>query len=800
MTIDASRGRTWLAMVLFFLSGAAALVYEISWTRQIGLIVGQTADAAAIVLASYLGGMALGYLLGERWRSRVPPLRGYAVAELSVAAWACAVPLLLVLSESRLISAVLASDQTTIRMATRAVFSAAVLLPGTIALGATLPFMAAFVTTDDRRSASAVPLAYAMNTAGAFAGVLAATFWLLAHAGVRASSLLAAGCSGVCGVAALVLGHCDSSRPTSSNSSHGPKDPSCHALPGSLRWPAVAALSGFGTLALEILYTRLFSLVFHNSTYTFGVVVAAFLLSLAVGSAAVAGFSRRFSTEALICFGGLGGAAAIPGSVMLFVRMTGFRYFHFGDTFHSYVAGAFGLALLVVAPPIALLGMILPAAWKAAAAHPSNTESVGRLAAINTFAGAAGALLAALFVRPWLGLWGAFWLVAALMAGIPLVAGIHRRMTYGITVGLSVLFGGLLMTTTATRALESGLDAGKDVVRRWESAHGWIDVVRDKRNQSFQVRQNLHYGHGFTGTTAVRERRQGHLPLLLHPQPEEVLFLGLGTGITASAVPAHLDVRRATIVELIPEVVEAARELSEFNEGVVDAPNVEVRIDDARHFLATSGRQFDVIVSDLYVPWESETGYLYTVEHYTLVREQLKAGGLFCQWLPLYQVGTREFELIADSFAAVFPSTELWWGQIDSRRPIIALIGTHAPLRVASHDLNSRIAAVESLSNGSDPYLASATLFRELNAGAWPRRLDRLLNTDEHPRVEFMAPVSQRQSTLLQGRRLRAWFDEVLPKLSEPAQLDGEQSPSESQRRRVWVRFLLFGESPASAG
>ncbi len=119
-------------------------------------------------------------------------------------------------------------------------------------------------------------------------------------------------------------------------------------------------------------------------------------------------------------------------------------------------------------------------------------------------------------------------------------------------------------------------------------------------------------------------------------------------------------VDRAAVVELIPQVVEAAQLLGAANRGIVDHPKVEVRVDDARHFLRRTDRRFDVIVSDLFVPWESRAGYLYTDEHYAAVRRCLSPGGLFCQWVALYQVGPADFELIADTFAASFPVATLW--------------------------------------------------------------------------------------------------------------------------------------------
>ncbi|MCC7425228.1 MAG: fused MFS/spermidine synthase, partial [Planctomycetaceae bacterium] len=326
----------------------------------------------------------------------------------------------------------------------------------------------------------------------------------------------------------------------------------------------------------------------------------------------------------------------------------------------------------------------------------------------------------------------------------------------------------------------------------------WIDVVHDVRNDRWQVRQNLHYSHGASGGSASRERRQGHLPLLLHPHPDQVLFLGLGTGITASAVRTHPSVTDATIVELIPEVVEAAKLLSEFNADILNAPNVCVVVDDARHFLSATPQRFDVIVADLYVPWESQTGYLYTVEHFEQVCRHMNKGGLFCQWLPLYQVGTKEFEWIANSFATVFPHTTIWWGQIDAKRPIVALIGTEQPLLLPSEELSRRISHISNLADGTDAYLGTPENVLSLCAGVWTCPPAARLNTDEYPQVEFSAPISQGDATLLTGRSFRRWYDAVLSQIPEASLSGFPRTAATIRPSRLWVRELLFGTSSST--
>lgn len=796
-----------LVYAIFLLSGAAALIYEISWSRQIGLLFGHTAQAAAVVLWAYFTGLGIGYAVGGRLARQVNPLKAYSIAECLAAVWACLLPIILATLESSSGLSLMMSDSALIQSLLRGAFCLCLLLPATTALGATLPFMAEFLARSNSPQSNRIFVAYGMNTLGAFLGVASTTMFLLVTVGVRSSSYLAAGLSGLCAAAAWVAASRGGSRiaapgvesPTSPDGDAlalQSRDPQLSAL-NSLHWNLFAALAGFGTLALEVLYTRLFSLVFHNSTYTFGAVVAAFLLALALGSFVAAPLLSRFRPETILATCSGLGAIAVAVSVYVFLCVTRLEYFDAGRSFAVYFTSAFGLVLLVVLPPVALLGVILPTVWKGAVGrHGIAGRTVGQLTTVNTLAAAAGAVSASFVLLPTLGLWASFGLIVFILA---LIAGSlqlrERRTGTALLAGLTSLIAIFLLGT------EPGPDdcllanTDEQIVRRWHSAYGWIDVVRVQPDNTLKVRQNLHYRFGATGVKAAREYRQAHLPLLLHPQPREVAFLGLGTGLTAAGAIPHPEVEQITIVELIPEVVDAARLLGEHNFGLVDRPEVDILIDDARHALLTSTKRFDVIVSDLFVPWESETGYLYTVEHYSVARRRLREGGLFCQWLPLYQLGAGEFELIADSFATVFPHTTIWWGQLQSRRPILALIGTEEPIEMNAQIINGRLDHLEKSALARDDEIRTAQHLYERLAGRWlPRNPDRL-NTDEHPRVEFLTPLSHRNRRLLQDRVLELFYDSVLAPMPESEIRFTPDSTGDAVRRRALQRLILFGDN-----
>ncbi|WP_425399038.1 fused MFS/spermidine synthase [Aeoliella sp.] len=794
---------TLFAGAAFFVSGAASMVYEVSWSRQIGLLFGHTVQATAVVLAAYFAGMAVGYLLGGKWAARVSPLIGYGLAELVVAGWAVLIPSILWRFETQAFVILLSSASAGWQTASRVIFAFLLLLPATTALGATLPMMAELLANQSQSSEtntlrfSRISMAYALNTAGAFVGTLLASSFLLCAIGVRTSSYLAAAMSGGCATLVFLWAlsttavHHVTSTPCDKKNDNGSNLDESR----SRCWMSLAAISGFVAITLEVLYMRVFSLVFHNSTYTFGAVIAVCLASIASGAALTARLQRSFHATTLVGWVACLGAITTLSSVLIFIRLTNLDYYSYGDSFFQYMSSAFTLVAIVVSPPLTLVGMILPLAWASTGHGNEAGQSVGQITAVNAIAASSGAMVASFLLLPCIGLWQSFVVCALLL----LITGLLFLVANGQLA--SACCFAPIVTALAILMLYCPIDSaynrhqlGETIYRRWNSPYGWIDVVKQP-NSSYAVRQNLHYRFGRTGDF-IREHRQAHIPLLLHERPEDVLFTGLGTGLTAGGAISHREVERIVVVELIPEVVEAAQLLADYNQRVVDHPRVSVRIDDARHYLLASGRRFDVIVSDLFVPWESETGYLYTVEHYRAVRQRLKPRGIFCQWIPLYQVGWRDFELIADSFASIFPVTTVWWGEMNTARPIVALIGCENALELDATRITQRLATLRHTIGSADSILQSVERLFIYYQGDWESCQASLVNSDEHPRVEFLAPVSNGDQNMLTGVTLLEYFDRVLCDLqcdSVQMNCSTESKSASAQQRSAWRRLILFG-------
>jgi len=804
------RLRRCVVYVVFFFSGAAALTYEISWARQIGLLLGNTASAAATVLASYFVGLALGYAVAARLAERTRrPLVAYGVLELTAAAWALSVPLVLSWLEAGRLASLSYTFTPLWRNALRAAICLVLFLPATTALGGTLPLMARWVDYENAAPIGRIAWAYGLNTFGGLVGVLVATIVLLSQVGVVASSYVAAAVSAACGVIAITFALIAASGqrqvPESAVTSPRGRAPR--------NGPAISVLvgiSGFVTLGLEVLYTRLFALTFHNSTYTFGLVVAVVLMALSMGAWLAAWAQHRWNARQAAGWAFLLGGAATAVSILLFVDQSGLGYFHGGNSFAAYMAASGGLVAFIVLPPALLLGAVLPLLWSAACSrglqarandmdsafedvadwkpHPTSAAVVGRLTAVNTLSAAGGALAASFVTLPWLGLWTSFAALAATcLLGSALLLGSRRAPMFWLSL---VVAACVVLAAWRTTVFQQAVPEGKTLVRRTEGAYGWIDVLRDNSTGELSLRENVNYTHGSTASGRW-ERRQSHIPLLLHRQPRDVLYLGCGTGATAGGATMHESVQAITIAELIPEVIDAARLFDASNLGVIDDPRTKIHLDDARHYLLATERRFDVIVSDLFVPWESKTGYLYTVDHYEIARERLKPDGIFCQWLALWQLGEGEFEMIADSFASVFPNATLWWGKVEYDRSIIGIVGSERALSIDADDLGDRLRSIYR-HGPEDARLNRPGELARRYIGRWHVRENAVLNTDEHPRLEFAMPLTYANRETLKRRRLQMYDRDALATLPQTGlRVANFYEAATRQQRRDWQQLQL---------
>jgi spermidine synthase len=390
------------------------------------------------------------------------------------------------------------------------------------------------------------------------------------------------------------------------------------------------------------------------------------------------------------------------------------------------------------------------------------SRPLGELTAANLLGGAAGALGAGFVLLPALGIRGA--LLATIVGYVVLADVVAPRTLRLRPLGWAVLLVAAVLPPTRVPLVRPP-DASY-VVRAVREGPGGVAAVVDS-GRDLKLKLDGSYTLGGSGD-ARGDRRMGLVPLLLHPAPQRAAFIGVATGITASAAVAA-GVPDITVIELVPDVVSLAREhFGTLNAGLLERPDVRIVVDDGRRFLAGTRERFDVIVSDLFIPWHAGTGNLYARETFALAARRLAPGGLFCQWLPLYQLAREEFDVVARTFLEVFPQATLWRAEFYPERPAVGLVGQMTPRPVDLTVLEARLARLPAWVQ--DPLFASPDGVVLLYAGDLTAAAGLFagapLNTDDHPVIEFRAPRHARRAPpgdagWFVGERLAAFYGDL---------------------------------------
>jgi spermidine synthase len=705
-------------------SGFAGLGYQIVWTRQCSLWLGNEAAAVLAVVTAFLGGLAAGGLtLGARIESSAHPVRWYAGCELVIALW------------SVVLLSGLPAFSTWIQTATGVAPSPAwqwcvafsgtflLFLPATGAMGATLPAMER-LTAELHADARSIAALYAGNTFGAVLGVLGATFWLIPALGLARSAAVCIALSLLCGVIAL-FAFPKTAEPVQSA-------PGDRALARALL--SRLALTGFLGIGYEVVVVRVLSRVTENTVYTFALLLAVYLVGSAAGAAAYQRWcegrrNRDGLTDSLLAFLA---AACLAGTASLWAaeRVKAWALDAFGGSMAAALVAEASLALLSFGPSALLMGAVFSHLSRCASAAG---VSFGRALGVNLLAAAAAPVICGVLGVPL----GAKY--ALLLITLGYLAAAARRAWSTRTV-LVPAAATLLVALFAPPLTFLEVPEGGRVVSHQEGVAAAVSVVEDATG-ALRLHINNRQQEG-SSATLYADARQAWLPLLLHPAPRHALFLGLGTGVTASSA-AEDPTLQVDAVELSPEVVAASTHFTDrFADGA--ATRLHVVAADARRYVRASDRHYDVIVSDNFHPARGGSGALYTVEHFAAVRRRLSAGGVFSQWLPLHQLDLETLRSIVRSFVTVYPRG---WAMI------------------ATNSLETPVLGL--VARAGDGHFDAKALQRRLSHAALPQQLTRLgledelsvlgsfvagppalesfagnaaANTDDHPVVAYRAP------------------------------------------------------------
>lgn len=834
-----------LIYVLFFLSGAAALVYQVVWVRSLTLVFGGSHLAVTAVLSIFMGGLAIGaHAVGRRVDRIEKPLRLYGLLELGVAVSALVFAGLMQIYPSVYVALARGRDDAALYLtAIRMLFSVVALIVPTVLMGATLPVLSRFVTRQPEHLRSHLSFLYGLNTLGAVFGALLAGFVFLRLFSVSATLSFAVATSALIGLVSIAL----QNKAAAVFSAEGTRAaPVAAEAPGAgspggtgetrdplpirlVLWGI--GLSGFCALGYEVLWTRILTIAVGASVYGFTIILVAFLTGIALGSAAYGAVTKVFRiadprTRRLVAWFGLTqvviGFSALLVTVYLrdvpanAVRL---QSYFLGPKFGSFPArvwASFALAFLYMVVPAFFMGAAFPIAGEAFAKHRKAVgRAVGDVLASNTVGAILGAAMSGLLLIRFFGIERSLQLLTVLNIGFGLVVIASLRKPRWMSAGIAA----------CTLAVIGFLAVNQDAARIWDRKY--FAVFRSNQPEAFgtpeKIREAvdntdvLYYAEGIESTVSVIKVKGGeqafltngrveasthlpelqlqftlgHLPMLLTRNPKDVLVVGVGSGMTAGASVVHPGVERVTLVEIEPRVLGVAKTFEAFNHRVLDSPKVTVVLNDGRNFLMTTNRTFDVITADPVHPWFKGAGYLYASEYFALAAAHLRPGGVMAQWLPIYELTAQDLESAVKTFQQHFPHTLMWLTHYDA-----VIAGSNSAFRIDEAELERRIAEPAVAGDLGKVSMGSATdlLSYFVMGTAGMKRFGQAgtLNTDDHLYLEFSAPFSIATPAVMAAniQAIAGLRESILPYLKPAAD---PQAREEQQKR--WALQLAAGRA-----
>jgi spermidine synthase len=749
-------------LLLFVGSGCAALIYEVVWFQLLQLVIGSSAVSMGVLLGTFMGGMCLGSYLLPRFIGREShPLRIYAYLELGIAL--CGVVILVGMPLLNSVYVTVSGGAGVLGIIMRGVAAAICLLPPTLLMGATLPAISRWVESTPE-GVSWLGFFYGGNIAGGVVGSLLAGFYLLRVYDLAVATFVAVALNVAVALLGILIAK---AAPTIQTIASDREERNVKPVPGAWAVYLAIALSGMTALSSEVIWTRLLSLLFGGTVYTFSLILGVFLFGLGIGSSLGSAIGRA-SARPRVVFGWcqmLLCAAIAWASWMLTDSMP---YWPVNPSITSDAWFNFQLDIVrcmwVVLPGAILWGASFPLALASLVSRGQDPgRLVGGVYAANTIGAIVGSLCASLLLVVWLGSQHAtqlLILISALSGLLVLSTGASEepagrtQLAGTVTIIAAAAVAGLLSRTihpipgifaaygryTATRLGQA------DVIYMGE---GWNATVAVTRLQGGIL--NYHNAGKVQASSEPQDMRLqrmlGHLTTLIPRQAKKVVVIGCGAGVTAGAVSIDPAVEHQTIAEiepLVPKVV--AKYFGEHNFHVVDNPKVHIRIDDARHYLLTTDEKFDAITSDPLDPWVKGAAMLYTEEFFTLAKSKLNPGGAITLFVQLYESNTEAVKSEIATFMKVFPNGVVWGNTNNGAGYDLVLLGQVEDTKIDVDAIQAKLQRPEyapmaqslreiGMNSAVDLFSTFAGRAKDLQ----PWLADAAINRDRNLRLQFLA-------------------------------------------------------------
>lgn len=641
-------------LLLFFLTGATALGYQLVWTRMFANGLGHEMPAVLAVVAAFMAGMALGArVLGTAIARSVHPGRWYAALELVVGVWGALSCIVIPLANRVGIAWIgFGSPRSDSGRQWQATFilTFIALLPATMAMGASFPAMARLLPG---RSIGAL---YASNTLGAMAGILGMVWWLMPAVGLRASAMALAGMNLSVAIGAWLVARAPLTVEVETEATI------------TRRHFVTVFITGLLAIGYEVVGVRVLSQVMENTVYSFAAALAVYLLGTALGAAWYQRFGGQRSLESLLCGSSLACLAGVWIMSKAQVIYDALRN-SMGDSTANVMLAEMLLACAVFLAPTFFMGAIFSLLLQ------TSGQRLSRLFAVNTLGSALAPVVFGVLLLPLL---GSKWALSIILFSYFLLVARWTRWRLAFPL---MAVAGLLALPAHLRIIQ--VPPGGSLVEYREGTMASVAVVQDAAGDK-TLTVNNRFQMGGTAAAAA-EYRQAHLPLLLHPNPRQLLFLGIGTGITLGATALHPGIWGRG-VELLPEVYKMIPHFKPHNflpdDGMgwgFENSALRAQVGDARRFIQAAFRfDYDVIIADLFHPARDGAGTLYTKEHFAAVRARLDEDGLFCQWLPLHQMDETMLRVVIRTFLEVFPKAQAYLLHWNVDVPVMGLFGANS--------------------------------------------------------------------------------------------------------------------------
>jgi len=674
---------------IFFLSGVAALIFETLWFRQAGLAFGNSVWASALVVSSYMAGLAVGNGLAARYGRRLEnPIVVYAGLELAIGVSGMALVLLLP-SFTNVFASLLRPffETTALLQPARFLIAFGVLLAPAIAMGATLPVLVRAVGGGERSFGQVLGLLYGINTLGAVVGAITSEFVWIPLVGIIGSGLVAAGFNVAAAALALAIaGRARAARPTEDERAESGTRP--------IGWKALPLLlASFGSggilLALEVVWFRILTLLLPNLPEVFAWLLAVVLCGIALGGL-LASIWLRFHP----------GAANYVSAVALFSgAVTVASYVatpaiadHFGAPNPIDSSLIFKLSIPLMFGVSLFSGVLFPLLGQRLRKElASDVRSAGLLTLANTAGATLGPLAAGFILLPRIGMERSIHLLA-LAYGVVAILTIPREALRPWSLRKSVIVGAFALFAFAIVQFPFGLMANfyqRSIIERFQSGEKLLQVREGPLQTTAYTRWDYlgqpeyyrlvtdSYSMSSSGLTGRRYMSlYTYIPLALHPGASDALLISFGVGTTARSLTDTEEFDHIDFVDISRDVLDMSKLRFTPEENPLNDPRVEVHIEDGRYFLNTTDRRYDLITAEPPPPEVAGVVNLYTQEYFELVRSRLKEGGLVSYWLPLISYELEEAKSTVKGFCAAFPDCTLWdgapynWTLVGSRNAV----------------------------------------------------------------------------------------------------------------------------------